>query len=104
MCHGNEEWYKNWEGTDFSFENWHELLKIWPEHSKGRHFFLIGSLWPKYILLKLQKYRGVMFDDTEEYANFEERVIVIKMKNFEERLTSGLKKDMRNLADFHQST
>ena len=24
--------------------------------------------------------------------------------NFEERLTSGLKKDMRNLANFHQST
>ena len=35
MCHGNEEWYKNWRGTDLSFWNWHEELhKFWPEHSK----------------------------------------------------------------------
>ena len=30
------------------------------------YFFLIGSLWPKYILFELQKYRGVIFNDTEE--------------------------------------
>ena len=53
---------------------------------------LIGCFWPRYILFELQKYRGAIFHDTEEYANFEEK------------LTSGLKKDMRNLANFHQST
>ena len=26
-------------------------------------FVLIGSLWPKYILFELQKYRGVIFHD-----------------------------------------
>ena len=31
---------------------------------------LIGSLWPKYILLELQKYRGVIFHDTEEICKF----------------------------------
>ena len=49
-----------------SFENWHELHKIWPEHSKNLIFFLIGFLWPKYILFEVQKYRGVIFYDTEE--------------------------------------
>ena len=33
--HDNEEWYKNWRGTDLSFYNWHEEFhKFWPEHSK----------------------------------------------------------------------
>ena len=52
---------------------------------------LIGSLRPKYIMFELQKYRGVIFHDTEQYANFEEK------------LTCGLENDMRNLANFHQS-
>ena len=33
-------------------------------------FVLIGSLWPKYILFELQKYRGVIFHDTEELCKF----------------------------------
>ena len=33
---------------------------------KSKKFILIGSLWPKYTLLELQKYRGVIFYDTEE--------------------------------------
>ena len=36
MCHGNEEWYKNWRGIDLSLSNWHEEFdKFWPEHLKG---------------------------------------------------------------------
>ena len=31
---------------------------------------LIGSLWPKYIMFELQKYRGVIFHDTEELCKF----------------------------------
>ena len=39
------------------------------ENSKKN--FLIGSLWPKFILFGLQKYRGLIFHDTEDsYANF----------------------------------
>ena len=33
-------------------------------------FVLIGSLWPKYILLELQKYRAVIFHDTKELCKF----------------------------------
>ena len=35
LCLDNEEWYKNWRGTDLSFQNWHEELhKFWPKQSK----------------------------------------------------------------------
>ena len=37
-----------------------------PSTWKSKKFVLIGSLWPKYILFELQKYRGVIFYDTEE--------------------------------------
>ena len=37
---------------------------------KSKKFVLIGSLWPKYILFELQKYRGVIFHDTEELCKF----------------------------------
>ena len=43
-------------------------------------------------MFELQKYGGVIFHDTEEYANFEEK------------LTCSLKNDMINLANFHQNT
>ena len=41
-----------------------------PSTRKSKKFVLIGSLWPKYILLELQKYRGVIFHDTEELCKF----------------------------------
>ena len=37
---------------------------------KSKKIVLIGSLWPKYILFELQKYRGVIFHDTEEICKF----------------------------------
>ena len=52
----------------------------------------MGSLRPKYIILELKKYRGVSFTTLKSDAKFEEK------------LTCGLKNDMRNLANFHQST
>ena len=42
-------------------------------------------------MFELKNYRGVMLDDTEEYAEFEEK------------LTCGLENDMRNLTNFYQS-
>ena len=43
-------------------------------------------------MFELKNYRGVMLDDTEEYAEFEEK------------LTCGLENDMRNLTNLYQST
>ena len=58
--------------------NWLVVLKLtWTSQNLTRAleksknlFFLIGSLWPKYILFELQKYRGVIFHDTEEICKF----------------------------------
>ena len=35
MCLDNEEWYKDWRGSELLFQNWHELHELWPEHSKS---------------------------------------------------------------------
>ena len=68
ICHDNEELRKIWRGTDLSFQIWSEEFgKFWPKHLKvSKIFILMGSFWAKYILLELKKYRGVIFDETEE--------------------------------------
>ena len=57
--------------------NWLVVLKLtWTSqnltqaHENSKKIFLIGSLWPKYILFELEKYRGVIFHDTEELCKF----------------------------------
>ena len=155
MFHDNEEWCKICRRIDLSFQNWHKKFdKFWPEHSKvSKIFTLMGSLWAKYILFELKKYRGVIFHETKEgykiwrgidlpfpnwhkefdkfwpehqkgskiftlmgyfwtkYILFElkkyRRIIFMTLKSdakFEENLTCCLENDMRNLANFPQST
>ena len=80
--------------------NWLVILKLTQGTSQiltralksKKTFVLIGSLWPKYLLFELQKYRGVIFHDTED------------LYPFWRKLTCSLKKDLRNLANSHQST
>ena len=69
IFHETEEGYKIWRRVDLLFQNWHnEFDKIWPEHSKvSKIVILMGSLWAKYTLFELEKYRGVIFHDTEEW-------------------------------------
>ena len=68
-CHGNEEWCKVWRGTDLPFQNWYEEVDgFWPRYLEVSEIFaLMGSFWPKYIMFELKKYRGVMFDSTEDW-------------------------------------
>ena len=68
IFHETEEGYKIWRGIDLSFQNWHkEFDKFWPEHLKvSKIFTLIGSFWAKFILFELEKYRGVIFHETEK--------------------------------------
>ena len=68
MCHDNEEWCKIWRGIDLSFQNWHEEFnEFCPEHLKASKILnLMCSFWAKYILFELEKYRGVIFHETEE--------------------------------------
>ena len=67
MCHENEEWCKNWRGSEFSVQNWHEEFDEFSfKHLKiSKICTLMGCLWPKHIMFDLKMYKGVMFDGTE---------------------------------------
>ena len=42
--------------------------ELWSEHSKvSKTCSLMGSIWTKYIMFELKKYKGVMFDDIEDW-------------------------------------
>ena len=70
IFHETEKGCKTWRGIDLSFQNWHKKFdKFWSEHSKASKIFtLMGSFWAKYILLRLNKYTGVIFHDIEEWS------------------------------------
>ena len=87
ISHDPEDWCKIWRKTDLLFQKWQEFGEIWPEHSKvSKTCTFICSYCAKYLMFDLKKYRGVIFHNTEE------------------KLTCGLENDMRNMANFHQST
>ena len=45
-----------------------EFNKFWSEHSKiSKTCTLMGWFWPKYIMFQLKRYRGVMFDCTQDW-------------------------------------
>ena len=69
MCGCTGEWCKIWRGIDLLFQNWYEEFdEFWPECSKVLKIcILMGTFWPNYIMLELQKYRGVIFHGTEEF-------------------------------------
>ena len=69
MCYDNKEWCKIRKGIDLSVQNWHEEFnKSSPEHSKiTKICTLIGCFWPKYRMLQLRKYKGVIFDSTQDW-------------------------------------
>ena len=67
IIHETEEGYKIWRGIHLSFQNWHkEFDKFWSEHWKvSKVFALIDSFQVKYILFELNRYRGVIFHETD---------------------------------------
>ena len=88
------EWCKVWRKTDLWFGKWHEEFgKFWPEHSKISQICTsMGCFWPKCIMFELRKYRGVMFDGTQDWYKVWRK------------LTFTSKNDMKNLANFYHST
>ena len=42
------------------------LVNFHPTNQKSENVFSMGSFYPKYISFELQKYRGVIFHDTEQ--------------------------------------
>ena len=88
-----EEWWKIWRGIDLSFQNWHkEFDKFWLENSKVLKIYtLTGWFWPNYIWVKKVQ---------RSYAWLHSRLI----QSLKENWLVFPKIDMRNLANFHQST
>ena len=55
------------EQSTCRFKTDKESDKFWPEHLKvSKILTLMGLFWAKYILLKLKKYREVIFHEIEE--------------------------------------
>ena len=53
----------------FKIDIYKEFDKSWPEHSQAPKIFtLMGFFWAKYIFFELKKYRGVVFQDIEEWC------------------------------------
>ena len=64
MHYENEEWCKILNKIDLPVQNWHEEFnKCLPEHSK---ILKICTLFAKYIMFQLKKYREVIFNGTQD--------------------------------------
>ena len=68
-----EEWWKIWRRIDLLFQNWNlewgvmrNLTSFDPKCQKICN--LMGSFWPKYIILELKTYRGVILNGTEQWC------------------------------------
>ena len=69
ISHDTEERCKIWRKTDL-LKKWQEFGEFWPKHSKvSKISTLIGFFCWKYIMLDLEKYKGVM----RNLANFHQR-------------------------------
>ena len=91
MCHDNEEWYKIERGIGLLFQNWHEeFVEFWPEQLKfSKLCTLMGCFWSKYIMFELKKYRGVMFDGTEDWCKIWRKTDLCFLKIFVYRLKNS---------------
>ena len=67
--HYTRQWCKIWRKMKLSFQNRHEEFNWFSgDHSKTSKICpLMGCIWTKYIISQLTKYRGVMFDSTENW-------------------------------------
>ena len=64
------------------FQVWHEEFgEISPNHSKVWKVLFDGLFFPKYTRFELQKYRGIIFHDTEQWCKIwiNPDVVVSKM-------------------------
>ena len=102
VSHETEEGYKICGGIDSLFQNWHnEFDKFWPEFSKiSKMFVLMGSLWAKYILFELEKYRGIIFVETDEgYKTW--RRIKLSFQNWHKKFDKFWPEHSKILQKFH---
>ena len=86
MCHDNDKWCEIWKGLDLSIQNWYEEFdEFWPKHSKFLKIWtLMSFFWLKYIMFELKKYRGVIFDCTEDWCKIWRKTDLYFLKWHEE--------------------
>ena len=69
----------------FKIDIYEEFDKFWPKHSKiSKICTLMGCFWPKYIMFDLNKYRVVMFHDTEFWCKIWRKIDLCFQKWHEE--------------------
>ena len=66
MSHDTEEWSKIWRKIDLLFQKWQESGEFWFEHSSLQNLHCDLSPVCKVYNIGPKKYRGVVFNDTEE--------------------------------------
>ena len=79
---GTEEWCKFKENLTCSFKyDMKSLMNFHPTTQKPKYFILMGYFCPKYTKFELKKYRGVIFNDTEQWCKIwiNPRLVVSKM-------------------------
>ena len=102
IFHENEGGYNTWSRIDLSLQNWHKKFdKFWSEHSKvSKVSTLMGSLWAKYILFELKKYRGIIFVETDEgYKTW--RRIELSFQNWHKKFDKFWPEHSKILQKFH---
>ena len=69
IFHNTENSCKIWKKTSLWFGKWNkDFGKFSLEQPKISIICsLMGWFWPRYIMLELRKYRGVMFDGTQDW-------------------------------------
>ena len=83
MSHDTEEWCKIWRKTNLLFQKWQEFGEFWSGHLEILKICtLMVCIWPKHFELK--KYRGVMFDGTEEWCKIWRKIDLCFQKWHEE--------------------
>ena len=67
MSHHTEDWCTILRKTNLLFQKWQEFSEFWSEHSKVYKIYtFIDPFCGNYITFDLKRYRGVIFNDTEE--------------------------------------
>ena len=69
MCNDTEEWKKLEEESTRCFKIEKEIWRILTPALKNiKDYPLMSCFWPNYMVFEIKKYRGVMFDGTEDWC------------------------------------
>ena len=71
VSHDFESWCKIWRRTDLLLQKWQEKIgEFSPKHPKfSKVCTFIDSCCAEYLMFYLKKYRGIIFQDTEDMQN-----------------------------------